>query len=481
MLRRKINKLVLLLLPVFLLVLIHPSFANSLPVYWQGYPSIEVLTVDKNSPIEVKSEHLLFDLSAFNKQEYTISGRVTATYEMFNPTDENVTVQMAFPFISKVNNFSKEDISILADNVNIPFDIYIGETVESYGAPVDLENISLDFSKLTETITAGHYQGKNFSETDEGILYTFEVEPKIEEGMHFSVEFTEFDKNSTKIVADSFNSIAVGQNHMKVSGWCLEKTTFEVFILGKQTDFKIEAYTDGSHREKTDKFTCSVSQKVVNVKSFIEDMIEKVRAKEEYSAINPNNILNIDRSQIYRMYISAMDKALSQNAFATYGDLAGQFTVNRLIFLVYSVQFHPNSSRTVSVSYDTIGTMDTRKTSKPLYTFTYFLTPARYWASFRNLDIEIITPSQAPYIVQSSIDLENIKPGHYVANLSSLPENNLFFTIHSDKEIKFLKNNIFSNKYTDSLLSSTLVSVILMLILLVLGTVLVYTIRRYKK
>ena len=49
----------------------------------------------------------MFDLSKFNEYEYTITGRVTATYEMFNPADENVTVQMAFPFIGKVNNFRR--------------------------------------------------------------------------------------------------------------------------------------------------------------------------------------------------------------------------------------------------------------------------------------------------------------------------------------------------------------------------------------
>lgn len=474
---KKNKRLVFMLIPFFLLTLMPPSFANSLPVYWQGYPSFEVLTVDKNSPLEVKSEHLLFDLSKFNEYEYTITGRVTATYEMFNPADENVTVQMAFPFIGKVNNFSKDDISILADNENVPFEIYIGESVESYGAATDHENISLDILKVTETITTGPYQGKNFSEDDRGVLYTFEVIPKNEERMHFSVKFNETDTNSTKIVADGFHSFEGGENYIEVSGWCYGKTTFEIFVLDGRSDFQIEGYTDGSHREKTDNFSYNVSEKAISVKSYIEDRIVKVKNGEtEYSGIINSSILNIDRSQIYRMFISAMDEALTGSSFVSGYDLAAQFFVNRLIILVYSVQFQANSSKTVSVGYNTLGTMDARKTRNPLYTFSYLLTPARYWVAFENLNIEIITPSQAPHIVQSSIELENIRPRHYSASLATLPENDLSFAIHANNKIKI--QNTFNYRF---IYSKPLTLVILMLILFVLVTVTVLIIRKTKK
>jgi len=474
-LHTRIRNRIFLIVPLYLLILTSHSFANSLPVYWQGYPSFEVLTLDSNSPIEVKHEHLIFDISEFDKLEHTITGRVTATYEMFNPTDENLTVQMAFPFISKVYNFSKEDISISAGNENIPFDIFLGEPVGSYGAAVDQEDISFDFSEVASAITAGPYHGKNFSETDEGILYTFEVVPENNEMVYFSVGLDEIDINRTKIVTDGFNSIEAGQNYIKVSGWCHEKTGFEIFVLGSDADFRIEGYTDGSHKQKTDNFTYTIFRKTLNVKVFIEDMVEKERAESDII-----NSTGIDMSQIYRMYISAMDEALSANSFITYNDLVGEFYVNRLIILLYNVQFPASSGKTVSVGYKALGTMDSRNTGSPLYTFSYLLTPAKYWAAFNNLDIEIITPSQAPHIVQSNIELEKTSPGHYTASLASLPEKDLYFTIHADSKIN-IQNRAYSYRAIHGVLSNPLVLVALMLVLFLLATFAVISIYRAKK
>lgn len=478
---RKTKNLAFLLIPILLLVLTPPAFANSLPVYWQGYPSFEVLMVDKNSPIEVKSEHLLFDLSKFNQHEYTISGEVTAVYEMFNPTNESVSVQMAFPFISKISNLSKNDISITADNENIPYDIYISETVDSYGASFDQGNIPVDFSKITETITTGSYQGKCLSENDEGILYTFEVVPEKEERIHFAVAFNEIDSNKTKIVSDGFHAFEGGQNYMKFSGWCNEKNYFEIFVFGEQLDFEIEGYTDGSHKVKSDNFSYNISQKVIDVKSFIEDKVEKVNAeKTEYSEIIASCISNVGKSQVYKMYISTMDKILTHNGYVAWDDIEHQFFLSKLIIMVYTVEFPPNSVKTISVGYRALGTMDSRKTSKPLYTFSYLLTPARYWAAFSNLNIEIITPTQAPHIVQSSIEFESTKPYHFAASLASLPENDLFFTIHGNKKINIQEKKIYNSKYIYSL-SNPLIIVISMLILFAVITAVSLIIYRYKK
>jgi len=475
----KTKKRVFLMIPLLLLAFISHSFANSMPVYWQGYPSFEVLTVDKNSPVEIIHEDLVFDISEFRKHEYTISGRVSATYEMFNPTDKDLSVLMAFPIISKLYKFSKDDVSITAEGENIPFEVYLCESVDKYGAAVEQEDISFDFSKVAQAITTGPYRGENFSENDEGFMYTFEVAPKNTETINFSVRMNEFDMSRTKIAVDGFNSIEGGQDYMKVSGRCYEKTTFEIFVIGDDIDFQVEGYTDRNPEEKSDEFTYTVYRTSMSVKVFIENMIEKSKKEDtEYSDIFSTKIADIGRTQIYRMYISAMDVALSENTFVSYGDLAGQFYDNRLIILLYTVEFPANSGKTVSVRYNSHGTMDSRNTREPLYTFTYLLAPARYWAAFNNLDVEIITPSQAPYIVQSSMELKNTKPRHYTAKFTSLPENNLTFTIHANDRIITEKNRI--NNYF-VYLSNPLVMAILMLILFAFAAAAVRSISKFKK
>ena len=108
-------------------------FANSGPVYWQGYPAYEIMTVDRNSPIEVKNENLTFDFSDGNNDSYSVTANVNAEYEMTNPTNETQLVQMAFPFIERLNNINYDDIRITADGKELAYEIYIGKSINNYG------------------------------------------------------------------------------------------------------------------------------------------------------------------------------------------------------------------------------------------------------------------------------------------------------------------------------------------------------------
>jgi len=52
-------------------------FAISGPVFWQGYPSAEVLSVEDNSQIIVQNENLVFDFYRADDDSFIISGKVT--------------------------------------------------------------------------------------------------------------------------------------------------------------------------------------------------------------------------------------------------------------------------------------------------------------------------------------------------------------------------------------------------------------------
>ncbi|HQD42115.1 MAG TPA: hypothetical protein PLE53_05770, partial [Bacillota bacterium] len=84
------------------------------------------------------------------------------------------------------------------------------------------------------------------------------------------------------------------------------------------------------------------------------------------------------------------------------------------------------------------GTMDSRKTIKPLYFFEYILNPARNWAGFKDLNIVVIPPPAAPYVVESSIALAKEEDGVYRAFLDELPEEDLFFTLYAFPRITLL-------------------------------------------
>lgn len=103
--------------------------------------------------------------------------------------------------------------------------------------------------------------------------------------------------------------------------------------------------------------------------------------------------------------------------------------------MVYTVEFPPNSKKEVSVNYRTSGTMDKTKTVKPLYTFDYIFNPAKNWSDFKNLNIKIIAPEQAPHIISSNIQLIKEDNSVYVASFNDLPGNDLSFTLYANEEI----------------------------------------------
>ena len=138
-------------------------FANSGPVFWKGYPSSDIMFVEEDSPITVENENLIFDFSDSDDSGYTITGKATARYKMVNSTDKLQSVQMAFPFVGRLRELLPDDIIITADDNVVPYDIYIGDVVHSYGDPrKQEEEVSFDFKSIVNTITNDLYKAKNF-------------------------------------------------------------------------------------------------------------------------------------------------------------------------------------------------------------------------------------------------------------------------------------------------------------------------------
>ena len=142
--KRLVNKFIITLaLSSFSLVL-----ANSGPVYWQGYPSSDIMTIDKNSPIEVKSENLTFDFSDKNNDSYSIKANVKAEYDMTNPTNEANSVKMAFPFVERLNNLNFDDIKITTDGKELPYEVYLGKSIKRVLRKIKKKTLNLKISLI---------------------------------------------------------------------------------------------------------------------------------------------------------------------------------------------------------------------------------------------------------------------------------------------------------------------------------------------
>ena len=79
--------------------------ANSAQTRWSGTDSTRAIIVDEDCPIIVEKELLTFDLSEFPESYYrdvndflAYTGKVTAEYTFYNPSDYTVTATLVFPF-----------------------------------------------------------------------------------------------------------------------------------------------------------------------------------------------------------------------------------------------------------------------------------------------------------------------------------------------------------------------------------------------
>ncbi len=85
--------------------LILPVSANSAQQHWSGTDASGAVITNGDSPIVVEKELLTFDLNEFPSNYYydqedflTYTGKVTAEYTFYNPSDMTVTATLAFPF-----------------------------------------------------------------------------------------------------------------------------------------------------------------------------------------------------------------------------------------------------------------------------------------------------------------------------------------------------------------------------------------------
>lgn len=402
--------------------------ANSGPVFWPGYPCSEIMAIAEDTPILVKNEELVFDFSESPNNDITLSGQVTAVYEMSNPTDQPQSVLMAFPFAGSLSRLATDTVVIAADGSPLPYDIYIGDAVNSYGAPGEEDKAAaFAFANIVDALTAEPYTAESFAADETGKLYAIDVKPAAGRQINFAIEFT-FDQEKTKVCTNGFNRYEREAENLRIAAWCDEPRTLAIYVLGEDVDLNISAYADGELKRTTNELTYRVTAQAIAVKSYLTELIEKNTGRKSDGAVFSG--------QLYNLYAKSLDEAFRRNTgYSAEDDLFAPEHYQRVLAFVYEVDFPAGSDRTVSVSYQATGTMDRRETANPKYSFDYLLNPAANWGGFGSLSIRIITPPAAPHIINSSIELEKAGGNVYSAALTELPENDLSFTLYAAEKI----------------------------------------------
>ena len=127
-----------------LLVLLTPASANSAPTRSDGDGG-SALAVDEGCPVTVSAEQLTFDIGGEGGWN-GLTAQVTAVYQMENPTDESLPVQMTF-YLEQYRTYGREGAEALdTEGFSITAD---GEPVEFACAKAEADAEDTDRFALT--------------------------------------------------------------------------------------------------------------------------------------------------------------------------------------------------------------------------------------------------------------------------------------------------------------------------------------------
>lgn len=398
--------------------------ANSAPVYWEGYPSTVIMSVDEDTDIRVDSEKLLFDLSEGLKGGYSPLCRITAAYSMSSGKD--TTSIMAFPYIGSLQSLYEGEVRITADGEEVPFSLFFGEPAEGYGTFSDSEKKDPQpFSNILSKVTKTDYEPISFDADEKATLVSLDVKKTSSSSLMISVPM-DLQGKDTDIIALDFNGYSREGDRMELKSWVDSTDTIEFLVIGDRFDVAVEGYIDATEKEKNDGFTYEISEDEVDIRDFLLKEGERLLGRK----------ITDDSTQYWNVLAREVDRAIQNNdGFASIDELTNALYTDRYILFIYSVDFMKETSREVSVSYLSSGTMDKRETTTPKYTFSYLLSPASLWNGFKDLNMEIRTSETEPYILESTLGFEKTADRNYEASFDTLPDKDLVFTVYKSEKV----------------------------------------------
>lgn len=417
---------VLLLLTVVPL----PAQANSGPSRWQGTNSSGIVVTGENCPIVVEHEDLVFDLTEFPLEHYpsqlsyqNYSGKVTAEYTFFNPTDQEVEVTLVFPFGMEPDyayydfdapgkHYDWEKYGVSVDGQ--PIDAAVRHTLAYHGQDFDMEDLELLHDGFLED---------EFYRPDLPVRkYVFQFSGVDLEEHHAAYAGIDLncDPAKTRVWLSGCNGGDTHDGFVRV-GLFLERyaenNSVELYVMGEPLETMPEwkVYENGA----------------------METEIEGTAAvvdTEEMTLYDMVMVRHYDWSEVQEHdWYNALITAMKQNEWSygfvmePYLDAGRSFDASRNLmrWYEYTLTFQPGERLVNTVTAPLYP--DIEMDYEPFrYSYTYLLSPAALWADFGTLDITVNTPF---YMVEATnVTFEWDNPG-YSAHLDGLPEGELEFTL----------------------------------------------------
>lgn len=378
----------------------------------------------------MEREDLKFDFSSNEKPDYSPQAQVTASYRMKNPTQNGLTVQMAFPLISSIDDLSVAP-KITLDGKSVSYRLLSGPKAAEGQTSKDYynEDGTLNTGKLPS-----FEQILKIVQAESGVPETLKGSGKLYRistpGQKCKVYVTfNLRTIATTVITSGFNGFQSESGSLKLDGYTDGVNPIFMLIVGKDITGMNITYTDLDSNKKLSDSIGKVVTAQQNIGEFLQTSF--VDGRQSLGSLSPEfrqSILSALESHVAEL-MAGGQTVISEAQVYDF------FNQSRFFVLAYEVPFSANSASEVTVSYPMSGTMDASIASNPVYRYGYLLNPAKGWADFKNLNITVIPPREAPYVVKSSLPLSDMHNGSYSAELNTLPDRDLIFTLYSKSQI----------------------------------------------
>lgn len=411
-----------------------PAAANSAQMHWEGVSSTGAIITDGNSPIVVEKELLTFDIAEYPQQYYTdineylsYTGKVSAEYTFYNPSDYTVTARLLFPFGTQPTYAASYDSETGTRRDNADTEKY-GVTVNGDAVETTLRYTLSDRYRQFELkrdlalLHDGFIKDDFYSPDLPVTIYLYRVsgvDTQKYRAATAAFDISEQDYPNSRIYLQN-QSGSHYQKHTNTQRMGIDAENGDkiaVWVIGEPLSTPLEwhFYENGGveDRERIDGVMTLYETETITFREFaLQGWFEEHTDVSESDWYNAKVALLKDAEQ------------------TSYGSMLYLWHANLnaptlMRWYEYEITLRPGERVVNTVTAPIYPAIDL--TYEPdVYEYTYLLSPATTWGQFGELKIVINTPY---FVTESTIDgFEKTESG-YVMTLSGLPDGELIFTL----------------------------------------------------
>ena len=394
--------------------------ANSAPAYWYGSDGTGVVPAEENCPVEVEREALTLEIPSLPKASYssqaefdTYEARFTAEYTFYNPTDEPLTVELAFPF----GTAPEYIYTYSQDAGKTPFDDSARYGVTVGGEDAETELRYTYYNGGSELTIPAKEKREECLFKEDADLYEFSYAASagvdLYNGNYYIEVCLSYSTARTRILCDHYRDYLLEDGNLVLLLYLNDKDDpVNFFAVGEKPQIK---YT---------KVAKQGSGLASGKRTYVEDA--QIQTSERCTMFRtwvvenrPNGVGEIDW---YNAAIAYLESRGVTNFGLTFAYLSSLSEEDLMRWLCYSLEI-PAKGRVVNT---VIGPLYPDVTAYS-YRYRYLLSPAQAWAKFGEFSLTITTP----YTVEEcGLSLEKTEGGYAFAR-EGLPLGELEFTIQS--------------------------------------------------